>query len=313
MPAAGCGRRAAPLDDPRWDVTTQPVARTSLLPPPPGPQWRYPPPPPRGWAPAPWPPQPRRSTRKWVLGAAAAATVTALVATVIGVATHGAGAQPGDAARAENPTASSPIPTPSSVAESQVVSVDKVPGLLLGPADVGAVMAAPGMVVTDRYEQAGPLLPGDTVSNIDCLGALYPGMEPAYRGRGYIGFQGQRVAEPGDQYTHLVFQYVVSFPNPAAAQAFVSKSAQTWTRCAGTVLTYHYGDKKSPDEDNLIGQPSSTDSSVSNLDYQEGGGGWSCSHVLAAKANVVADTTACGQQMSDQGVKLANKILAQVP
>ena len=106
---------------------------------------------------------------------------------------------------------------------------------------------------------------------------------------------------------------MASFPDSAAAQAFVSKSAQTWTRCAGTVLTYHYGAKKNPDEDNVIGQPSRTDGSVSNLDYQEDGGGWSCSDTLVAKANVVAETLACGQQMTDQAVKLANKILAQVP
>lgn len=308
-----------PHPDAAWARPTQPrfipyapqaAPYTPPAAPPPG--WGPVPSPPSGYHPFPVPPPRRRRARKPVLIGMAAAAATALLGVTLAVTTHssGSGGQAHDAGSAAATPSPTPAPPPPP-ASAQAVSVEQLPTLLLAPADLNAVMGSPGLVITHQLSDTLIPDPADTISNPDCVATQDPDLDSTYHGSGYLGTNGQRLTEPGDNWNHLVEQFVVSFPNPAAAQAFVAKSTQTWTRCAGTTLSHHYG-KDNHDESFTIGQPTATNTSVAVVNYAEGGNGWACSRDLAAKANIVADVETCSLQASDQAVTIANKILGQV-
>ena len=67
------------------------------------------------------------------------------------------------------------------------------------------------------------------------------------------------------------------------------------------------------DETWTIGQSVAAGISIAVLNYQEDGDGWSCQHDLAARDNVVVEALACAKGITNQGVTVANQILARVP
>lgn len=231
---------------------------------------------------------------------------------LIAVALAGCAALSGCAAVVDGNATKDPAAaaTPAA-ADSQVVAPERMPALLLDAPVIASIMGAPTMAVTDHREETM----GDSdlrISNPRCMGAQYAGEESVYQGSGYLSFRLQRVAEPGDHFDHVVEQAVTNFMGADAAQAFVKNVTDTWTGCAGSSLAVHFN-QDNHDATWTIGQPVSTDTSIAVLNYQEDGDGWACQHDLAAQANVVVEALACAKGVTNQGVTVANRILARVP
>jgi hypothetical protein len=208
---------------------------------------------------------------------------------------------------AVNDTAPTSAGTPRSV---RPMAVAGLPALLLPGADIGAILRSPSIAVKNNYTEIYTFDPAQTSSHPDCNGDVYSAMTGSYRGSGYTAINTQRLEEPGAVRIHTVDQSAATFPTGDKALAFVTASGQAWSRCAGTSLRL-----KTPTNEELwaIATPDITDTSVSTLNYQEGGRRWACSHSLVAKSNVVADVMACGQGVTDQAAQIAHKIADRVP
>ncbi|WP_131805923.1 sensor domain-containing protein, partial [Mycobacterium alsense] len=246
--------------------------------------------PPPGFAgPTPWgqpPPKPRRNP--W--------PIVAAVAVVIVFAVGGVGiwlaARPG------------PPPPPPPL---DPVPPDRLSAMLLDRSGINSVMESSSMT------------PGDPITSMDtspatisipsCQGALYTSQDPAYAGSGYTGVSGLVSSEPGDNYDHWVSQAAVGFPSAAKAKAFVQSSADKWKDCAGKTVTVT---KKTKVHRWSFAQLNGSPPKITMVETQEGADGWACERAMGVSNNVVADVSACGYHIVDQGAQILDKILAKV-
>ncbi|WP_422226661.1 sensor domain-containing protein [Mycobacterium sp.] len=71
-------------------------------------------------------------------------------------------------------------------------------------------------------------------------------MDPTvYAGSGWSASRLLNLQEPGDTWTHLVFQDVVLFSSARDADAFFTASAQQWPACANRQYTFTQAGKPS--------------------------------------------------------------------
>jgi hypothetical protein len=198
-------------------------------------------------------------------------------------------------------------PLPSSGPE---VKTSKLNDLLLGLDDVEALVGGRDMVVDERYSDM-PQVGEVTYKPADCVGAAFNTIEPAYRGSGYIAVRGQLLKEPGDQFQHWVDQGVVAFGSAADADNYVVTATEVWRKCSHQFFSVIY--PKEPTETWEIGSMRVSGGVATVSKYAEGGDGWSCSHAMAAKSNVVVDLAACSMAVTDQATKLVDEIEGRFP
>ncbi|OBJ04607.1 hypothetical protein A5660_18385 [Mycobacterium alsense] len=51
---------------------------------------------------------------------------------------------------------------------------------------------------------------------------------------------------------------------------------------------------------------------ITMVETQEGADGWACERAMGVSNNVVADVSACGYHIVDQGAQILDKIIAKV-
>ena len=191
-------------------------------------------------------------------------------------------------------------------------TVNDLPQLLLEPDEVDDILGTAHMTVSDTAERAVALDPGQTVTgDANCLGVAFSGMATTYRS-GYLTALGQRLADPGDAAAQIVFQFVAIYPSSDGAERFVTESEVTWTTCAGNSVSVKQSNTVT--DTWRIGAMSTSDGIASVVNLQEGGDGWACSRSLGARANVVVDVAACGEDVTaGTSATLAGEIVAKVP
>ena len=59
-------------------------------------------------------------------------------------------------------------------------------------------------------------------------------------------------------------------------------------------------------------RPHPNQTTISQLSFQEGGGGWACQHALASHANAVLEAVACGEHIHDQATRIVDKMVDHV-
>lgn len=247
--------------------------------------------------------------KQMLLIAAAASMVglmTACATTVTGTPKAEKAQAGSGSTSASTPASSStnpPAAVPGSVAEQDLA------GLLLPSEDIQAVMDAPDLAVDKTYDQ----MPPSTVGYIpeDCASAAYNTVETGYRDSPFTGTRGVVMQEPASapQLLHVVDEGVVAFPDAAAATAYVSKTVGNWAHCAKNPFTaqrpeavehWNFGDV-------------SENNGVNAIPKTAEGSGWTCSHAITSKANVVVDVAACGFTINDQAVTIVSRIRDKVP
>lgn len=239
------------------------------------------------------------SKRLMLIGGAAVAALVA-IAVVVVFAMQGGKTKPSPKAGG-NPDSAAP----SAAATGNASRLDSY---LLGPADVGAVVGDPNLVVAEKAAQLRNLRA--TLSNPGCKGAYEPIEESAYKGaEGYTAVSGQAVHTAGENPPHRLYEAVAEFSSPEKAAAFVQASADKWKACAGQAITVNFNGKS---YGWTFGEVTGTVPRI----YQErtqADGTRICHHALHAVSNVVVDLLLCGPDAENgQAGKLAGQIAAKV-
>lgn len=214
-----------------------------------------------------------------------------------------AGSQSASTAAPAPTSTTPPAPAVGNVAEQDLE------GLLLPVEDLQTVMEAPDLAVDKTYAE----MPPSTVGYIpeDCASAAYNTVETGYRDSGFTATRGVVMQEPdtAPQLLHVVDEGVVAFPDATAAAAYVTKTVEQWGHCAkspfaaqrpDTVEHWNFGDV-------------AENNGISSIPKMSEGSGWTCSHAITSKANVVVDVSACGFSISDQAGTIVARVRDKIP
>ncbi|MGB6205846.1 sensor domain-containing protein, partial [Mycobacterium sp.] len=257
-----------------------------------------PPQPPKTVAPRPEPTRPsvaptedaQPSRKRWLIaGAAGLAVVVAIVAAVLFFT-----GQPSQS----GPTPSS-APGPASAPPSDLAAV------LLGAADLTTTMGAANLEQNIQTSQmlTSPNMP----SNGTCLGAFEPIQAAAYQGSGFTAVQGQGFRST--EAPKRVLEAAVGFPTPQSAREFVRTSAGSWSACGGQTVTVNDGNQTTPwTFADLNGAPPR----LVQRRTQAIADGRACQRVLSAVSHVVIDVVACGTNITNEAVQIADQMAAKV-
>jgi len=222
-----------------------------------------------------------RPTRKWIVGGAAVLAVAAIVAVVAvtkGRAQHG------------------PVPVRASQLGSILLSVNAV----------NAAMGTSNMAIDQATDSLRR--PAETISDERCRETLLALQQPVYQGSGYTAVSDQVLQQP-DNGGHRVDQAAVGYPWTALAHKFLTTTTNSWEACAGQSVTVSAAGRT---ERWVMGDVTVGDSLIAQDSSKEAGKGLECQHALRAVSNVVLDVVACGDDISNQAVDIAEKMAAKV-
>ena len=180
--------------------------------------------------------------------------------------------------------------------------------LLLSAEEINTAMNADAMVPDTT--QSTLVDDGGRTNPTECLAASSVGEEHVYGDTEWTAVRIESVHEEGDDFEHLAHQAVVEFPSPAAATAFLTRSADTWRACARAGrYTYSPGPQEA-DVVWLVAPVDDQDSMLTMTTPQQRGAGWTCQRALTAAVNVVADVMTCSYEVEDQAAAVIARRIA---
>ncbi|HTQ15780.1 MAG TPA: serine/threonine-protein kinase PknH/PknJ [Mycobacterium sp.] len=200
-------------------------------------------------------------------------------------------------------------PRPTPAPSLPTVQPDRLDSILLGTDEINAVMGASNMQSGQAIQTMDN--PGTTVSDQECLGALYANQRTFYEGSGFTGLRSRILYEPGDTFDHWLIETAVSFPSGNSSHVFVRNSADKWKFCPGRTVTVTKAKDKPVRW--TFGKLSGAPPKIALLKTQLDARGWGCQHVLSAVSNVVLDVEACSYHIADEAGQIADKMAAQMP
>ncbi|TRW88515.1 sensor domain-containing protein [Mycolicibacterium sp. 018/SC-01/001] len=218
---------------------------------------------------------------------AASALVSGCVSTVDGTAIRAAGT-------------AKPVPVLDEAALNR---------LLLSVGEVNGIMGSTQMQVTGDVDQMTDH--SDSVSDRECLGAIYAAEDPVYADTGWTAVRDRVVREPGDDNEHWVEQTAVLYPAAQNAQAFFESSSQTWQRCANQSLGTNDGDFSWQMGDVDVDVTESGAPLLTQETEQEDSGGWQCQHALSVVSNATVEAWACGYRIGDEAAQIATAMVGK--
>lgn len=189
-----------------------------------------------------------------------------------------------------------------------------LPGLLLTPGEVDAVLGTAGITAQPQTDTMGDhrnLLP-----NLNCLGVWQVDEAQVYGPSHYKTLRQQLLRTPDDdQWDSLVVQSVVSYRTADAAHAFFVDSADRWSKCTNHTVNVRVNDRQMPKW--VSGDLDRTDILLA-MPYARGAGDQtrSCQRALSVAANVILDIQACRPPQSRPvaaAVDIAGKIASKLP
>lgn len=182
--------------------------------------------------------------------------------------------------------------------------------VLLTTSEVDAAMAATGMAADTTQSTLVDDSAYTTPSA--CLAVSSMGQDHVYAGTGWTAARMQSVHEPGDDYAHLAHQAVVEFPTSAAADAFLTASAQKgWPACAPGHYTYAPGagdDATGWD----VGPATEKDHVLTVTITESDSDSWACQRALTSALNLAVDVLTCSANPQDTAATIAQRIAAKV-
>ena len=145
----------------------------------------------------------------------------------------------------------------------------------------------------------------DLVSDVDCLGAIYPGEDAYYEGSGWRAVRDELLLEAdAESDAHLVEQTVVLFDTADEAVEFFDMSKDAWQKCAKTKdITVEDGPWVPDDVQNVSERMISLKAEVSGT--LEG----VCQHALGVVSNLVVEGFSCDVADNDDAEEIAKQIL----
>lgn len=192
-------------------------------------------------------------------------------------------------------------PAPGDVPTLVEADLDRV---LLSAGAINGIMDATGIRVTASSQNMSDN--SDGVSDVDCLGAIYGAEQLVYRGSDWSAVRDEVLQEPISDNAHWVEQIAVLFPTAEKARAFVDKSRTTWEKCGGTSIDIDNSDVHSTwriDDADVSGDI------LTQVSTQRNAGGWGCQHAMTSAANLVIESWACSNSISDEAKTIASQML----
>lgn len=190
-----------------------------------------------------------------------------------------------------------------------LVSVFNVERLLLSADEISEVTGAGSLEVKKRVRTMWD--EGDSVADRDCLATWSPAQIAAYDGSGWTVVRAEILtADDDDRIDQTVTQAVVHFPDADAAQAFLSESAKSWSRCDGTTLTYTGAERETVWS---FSDFANTDGTLTMTQTRRHGQAWACQRALTVRSNVAIDTMVCGGDVTDEAADVAAGIAERMP
>jgi PknH-like extracellular domain len=145
----------------------------------------------------------------------------------------------------------------------------------------------------------------DLVSDVGCLGAIYPGEDASYDGSGWSAVRDELLLEAdAEEDAHLVEQTVVLFDTADEAAEFFDMSKESWNQCAKTEdITVEDGPWIPDDVQDVSERMISLKAEVSGT--LEG----ICQHALGVVYNVIVEGFSCDVADNDDAQEIATQIL----
>jgi PknH-like extracellular domain len=145
----------------------------------------------------------------------------------------------------------------------------------------------------------------DLVSDVDCLGAIYPGEDASYHGSGWSAVRDELLLEAdAEQDAHLVEQTIVLFDTADEAVEFFDMSKESWNECADAKdITVEDG-PWTPDDVRVV-----SERMISLKAEVSGPIEGICQHALGVVSNVIVEGFSCDVADNDDAQQIAAQIL----
>ncbi|MGV0654941.1 sensor domain-containing protein [Mycolicibacterium thermoresistibile] len=196
------------------------------------------------------------------------------------------------------------MPTQGPAPEQEPVSPQDLAGLLLDGEALSSVLNASGLASAEPVDTSA--LAAQTAEPPHCLAVVAAGTEASYRDTGFTGVAGRTVSDPGDDATS-VSQFVVSFPDAAAAARYQDSQINQWRDCVEVSVTQHI-DAQPP----RTWTVNAVDPVGGVLDAVIRDNRATCQRAVATDSNVVVDVLACSPQVGQYAEDIATQITDKI-
>ncbi len=145
----------------------------------------------------------------------------------------------------------------------------------------------------------------DLVSDLDCLGAVYPGEDAVYGDSDWSAVRDELLLEAGaPEDAHLVEQTVVLFDTHDKAVEFFDTSKDVWNECAKTKDVTVEDGSWVPDEvqevnERMISQKAQVSGTLNGI----------CQHAMGVVSNVIVEGYSCDTDDHNDAQEVAGQIL----
>ncbi|OBK72941.1 sensor domain-containing protein [Mycobacterium sp. 1274761.0] len=147
----------------------------------------------------------------------------------------------------------------------------------------------------------------EQVSDLDCLGAIYPGEKEIYDGAGWDAIRDEIYLESGsEEESRLVEQTVILFDSPNEAVEFFEASKDKWLQCA-EIKDIHVEDgswlpeRVEDVDERTIALKAQVDGSLSGT----------CQHAMGVVSNLIVEGFSCDADDNDDAQKVTTQILEE--
>lgn len=181
--------------------------------------------------------------------------------------------------------------------------------LLLNIGEINGIMGSTGMQVAGDVDEMTDH--SDSVSDVDCLGAVYAAEKPVYADTGWTAVRDRVAREPGDDNRHWVEETAVLYPAARDAQAFFDSSSQTWQGCANQSIGTNDGDYSWALGDVDVDVTDGGAPLLTQSAEQDDSGGWQCQHALSVVSNATVEAWACGYRIDGEAAEIAAAMVAK--
>jgi hypothetical protein len=169
----------------------------------------------------------------------------------------------------------------------------------------GALDKISGVELESLYDAEEMNDNADVVSDVDCLGAIYPGEDAVYDGTEWTAVRDELLLEAGaDDDGRLVEQTLVLFDTPDAAVEFFEASAAKWRECAQT------NDIEVDSGAWIPGEVQDVDERSISLKAEVSGSlEGICQHAMGVVSNLIVEGFSCDVNDHDDAQKIAAQLL----
>ncbi len=198
----------------------------------------------------------------------------------------------------------------AAVKPSSSVPADDVPpleesaldGLMLSSS---ALKSISGVELESLYDSEEMNDNADLVSDVDCLGAIYPGEDAVFDGVDWTAIRDELLVEANSEDDgRLVEQTIVLFDTPDDAVEFFETSKAQWRECA---------QRKDIEVENGAWVPAEVkdvdERSISLKAEVSGTLEGTCQHALGVVSNLIVEGFSCDVDDHDDAQKIASQIL----